>query len=97
MLAMGWYTASPDPQKEDQHDWFTLIGPITGDTATLDIHYTTGQRFMTPSTVTTTTVGTATVTFDSCTRATLQYSLPGFEKAGTVTLQRLTPAPSGCN
>lgn len=97
VLVAGWYTASPDPEKADLHEWYTLIGPITGDSATLEIQHTTGQRFMEATPVSTVTVGTARITFTSCTHGTFEYEIPAFGKSGSVPLVRLTPTPQGCD
>jgi hypothetical protein len=96
-LGGGWYTASPDPEKPDAHEWFTFIGPVSGDTAVVDIFLTTGQRFVQATPVTHTKVGTATIKFTSCVNGTFQYDLPTFGKTGTISIQRLTPLPPGCN
>ena len=44
-------------------------------------------------------VGTATLTFQSCSAATLDYSFTGGSSAGAIgriTLQRVGPVPPGC-
>jgi len=97
LLIGGWFTASPDPEKVGEQAWFTIIGPITGDSAALEIQYTTGVRFMEPTTVATAAVGTATITFSSCTEGTFEYSIPQFSKSGSVPLLRIGPAPRACD
>lgn len=96
LLAAGWYTASPDPARPDQHEWYVLVGPINGDSATLDIQHTRGQTFMGNATATTTSVGSATVRFTSCTQGTFTYTIPAFNKQGTFPIRRATPPPAGC-
>ncbi|MEM9305481.1 MAG: hypothetical protein AAGE01_25455, partial [Pseudomonadota bacterium] len=72
--------------------WFTAIGPIDGDRATLDVAYTTGGTFGAVSAEqrTDTGQGTVTIQFDDCRSATLTYDLPGASRQGSIPLQRLT-------
>lgn len=51
--------------------WLTLQGNYAGDTVNLQIFSTSGGVFNTPSSTTTTQVGTAALTFSSCTQGTL--------------------------
>ncbi|MEM1413086.1 MAG: hypothetical protein AAGH19_12085, partial [Pseudomonadota bacterium] len=75
--------------------WFTAIGPITGNRATLDVANTTGGAFdaAAPGQATETGQGTVTVEFGDCASATLGYALPGAEAAdtlsGSIDLQRV--------
>jgi len=96
LLVGGWYTASPDEEKEHEQAWYTLVGRILGNVVEFDVQATANVRFMRPSQVRTTSVGTARLTFLSCTEARFEYDLPGFEHEGEANLVRLTPAPEGC-
>ncbi|MEM1411993.1 MAG: M60 family peptidase N-terminal accessory domain-containing protein [Pseudomonadota bacterium] len=75
--------------------WFTAIGPITGNRATLDVANTTGGAFDTAvqSQTTTTGQGTVTVEFGDCASATLDYELQADEASdsmsGSIDLQRV--------
>ena len=65
----------------------------------LAIFVTTGGRFDAPATVTTTQVGTASITFPNCNAATLNYTFTSGELAGvsgSIALQRTSPAPAAC-
>jgi hypothetical protein len=65
----------------------------------LKLGETTGGVFDQPPGVGTVQVGTATVTFTSCTTAQLQYAFTGGSsagRAGTLSLTRVGPVPAGC-
>lgn len=71
--------------------WFTAIGSIAGNAATLDVAYTTGGRFDASANgqQTATGQGTVTIRFDDCTAATLDYDLPGASVQGSIPLRRV--------
>ncbi|MET0231015.1 MAG: S53 family serine peptidase [Rhodanobacteraceae bacterium] len=63
------------------------------------IYASTGGVFNDPAHVTTTPVGSGTLTFQSCSAATLAYTFTAGEnngRSGTIPLQRATPVPAGC-
>ena len=77
--------------------WLTLQGNYAGDTVNLQIFSTSGGIFNTPSTTTTTQVGTALLTFSSCTAGTLNFTLTEPAISGSIPLQKALPAfGTGC-
>ena len=66
----------------------------------MTLNETTGGLFDAPMPVpTTVTVGMATLTFQSCTAATLDYAFTGGSNAGAagrITLSKIGPAGPGC-
>ena len=82
--------------------WFTLqtndYTPGDLSLANVPIYASTGGVFNTPSAVTTTQVGTADVTFTSCTAVTLDYTFTSGEFEGqTGSIDEQNPMPSsGC-
>jgi len=106
-LFIAWYTyatngaaiGGPASQR-----WFSLQASFTPGISSLDnvpIYATTGGAFNSGTpTPTTTPVGTANLSFQSCNAATLAYTFDGGEDAGqtgTIPLSRLSPAASSCN
>ena len=77
--------------------WLTMQGNYAGDTVNLQIFSTSGGVFNTPSTTTTTQVGTALLTFSSCTAGTLNFTLTEPAISGSIPLQKALPAfGTGC-
>lgn len=91
-FVMSWFTWT---SSASGHDWYTGLGSFSGDRATLTLYRSSGGRFATPQTVSTTSAGTAQISFASCTAGTLTYS---FEdgRTGTLPIVRLTEKPPGC-
>jgi hypothetical protein len=73
------------------HRWFTAQGPYVGDTAFLDVYETTGGVIDSPqpSADIDGPIGTMVVVWQSCTRATLDYDLPGYGLSGRIELERI--------
>lgn len=101
-LAAAWYTFAPNGQAVDggaSQRWYTLQGPFAGNASSVDIYERSGGIFDNPATSTVTNVGSGTLTFSSCNAATFNFTLTGGSNSGssgTINLQRLGPAPSGC-
>lgn len=74
--------------------WITGQGSYAGRTITMDLFSTTGGRFNNAQATQTTQIGTATMTVESCQRATLDYDL-GDEGSGSIRLERLLPQDGG--
>lgn len=75
---------------EPGHRWLTAIGPIEGNRVSLEITLTRGGLFDDGTPVESTTpYGSYELEFHDCASATLQYSIPGAELAGTIELQRV--------
>jgi hypothetical protein len=104
---LGWYTYAIDGESQGEagQRWFSAQGQhTTSGTGTnaldnLTIYESTGGTFDAPDAVTTTPVGTATLTFDSCTSATFDYVFTAGEmsgKSGTIALTRLGTPLASC-
>ncbi len=98
----AWFTfdtAAPTGTKlgNPGQRWLTLQGNYAGDTVNLQIFSTSGGVFNSPSTTATTQVGTAALTFSSCTQGTLNFTLTEPAISGSIPLQKALPAfGSGC-
>jgi plastocyanin len=93
-LAVGWFTWSATTA--GAYDWFSALGPINGDSATVELRRTSGGLFNDPRPVTSTPVGSATFKFTSCTQGTVTYNRTDIGQSGTIPIQRLTPVPTTC-
>ena len=100
-----WYTYAPVSEGQTgvaAQRWFTLqtnaYTPGDLSLANVPIYTSTGGVFNTPSAVTTTQVGTANVTFTSCTAMTLDYTFTSGEFQGqTGSIDEQNPMPAaGC-
>ncbi|MDZ4811491.1 MAG: S8 family peptidase [Pseudomonadota bacterium] len=93
LIYSGWYTYSETG--DGQQRWYTLFGEYTpGDRSkTLRILRNTGGAFDTPPITTAVDVGTATITFQSCSRATLNYQFTSANanRSGEIVMTRLSP------
>jgi hypothetical protein len=90
----GWFTyATSAMQQPDGQSWYSIQGDVdaTTELATLDLYESVAGRFGGPPAVGATRIGSVTLAFESCTRATLSYH---FDEArsrdGTFPLVRLT-------
>jgi len=102
----AWYTflanAGQNAGGAGQH-WYTLQGAIPASFAALDnvgIFESTGGVFDQHVTTTTAQVGSANITWQSCSSATMAYSFtagPNAGLSGTLDLTRLGPVPAGCS
>jgi plastocyanin len=93
-LGLGWFTWSATTP--GAYDWLSALGPISGDSATVTLQRSSGGRFLDPTPVTVTNVGTATFRFTDCSNGTVTYQRTDINQSGTLTLRRLTPVPSTC-
>ena len=83
-------TASEPKIGSPDHRWMTASGvyPVGGSTAPLTLYVTTGGLFNNPQAVTTTAVGTMTLTFSDCSTGSIAYSIPGESLSGTIPISR---------
>ncbi len=104
-LFAAWYTFAADGASiggPASQRWYTLqFGQFSSSTtsATVPIYATSGGKFDDPAPVTAIQVGTADVSFQSCTSLTLAYHFTGGENDGlngTINLTRAGPTPAGC-
>ena len=102
---LTWYTYAPSGQGQGAagQRWFTgQVAYVAGSrTVAAKLYESTGGLFdrVTNPAPATVEVGTATVTFLSCSSARIQYNFTGGANAGrsgTINLSRIGPAPPGC-
>jgi serine protease len=87
----GWYTYSETGDGSQR--WYALSGAYAAGTRSqqLTIYRNTGGSFATPPATTGVPVGQATLSFQSCAKATLSYHFNDGRPDGTIALDRLTP------
>ena len=98
LMFLAWFTFDLERPPADTpsligdpgHRWMTAVGPFTGDSADLDITWSSGMIFdsETPP-VENETDGTMTVEFDNCFTGTVSYDLGESGRTGTVPIQRI--------
>jgi plastocyanin len=93
-LALGWFTWSSTTA--GQHDWLSAFGPITGDSATVNLSRSTGGRFNDPTPIASSIVGTATFKFTDCENGTVTFNRTDNGTSGVIPIRRLTPTPTAC-
>jgi len=93
VMALGWFTWTGNA---GQHDWFSGLGPISGDSATVTLTRSAGGRFNDPTPITSQTVGTATFRFTSCEAGSVTFTRTDTGQSGTIPIRRLTPTPAAC-
>ncbi|MFT3790586.1 MAG: DUF3500 domain-containing protein [Rudaea sp.] len=101
----GWFTFAPDASSSlgaAGQRWFTGQGAYTSGASSIsvDLYEVTGGVFDASDAVTSNTVGTATLTYTSCSALTLAYDFTGGSasgQSGSIALTRLGAAPPGCS
>ena len=98
LMFLAWFTYdlerppanTPSMIGDPGHRWMTAVGPFTGDTADLDITWSSGMIFdsETPP-VENEQDGTMTVELDDCFSGTVYYDLGESGATGTVPIQRI--------
>jgi endonuclease I len=100
-VSLAWFTYDTDlPEEGEQanlgdpgHRWLTAVGPINGNRAVMNIDFTSGGLFDTPSEVDHTDPpgadGTITLTFENCSSGTIEYDIKTINRQGTVPIQRV--------
>ncbi len=90
---VSWFTYDTVAGGADHQRWYTAQGPVvTGQpSASLTIYQNTGGNFNAPPATNAQAVGTATLSFDTCSSGQLMYSFTdGTNRTGTIPLTRLT-------
>jgi len=89
---VSWFTYDTVAGGAERQRWYTAQGPVSTEhaTATLAVYQNIGGNFNAPPTTTAQQVGTATLTFDSCTSGQLTYTFTDGNRTGTIPLTRLT-------
>ena len=82
-------TAAAAKLGSPDHRWLTVQGNYSGNSAQLPIFLTSGGVFDQPVATTTAPIGTATVSFTSCTEGSIAYVLNDPPLSGTIPLQRV--------
>lgn len=93
-LVLGWFTWSATTP--GSYDWLSAIGPISGDSATVDLQRSSGGRFNDPTAVTAASVGSATFRFTDCSTGSVTFQRSDIGQSGTIPIRRLTPVPAAC-
>ena len=100
-VTLAWFTYDTELPPVDAtanlgdpgHRWMTAGGVINNDEAVLDIEFTSGGIFDTPSEIVRTDPlgadGTLTLKFDNCTAGTIDYDITTINAQGTVPIQRV--------
>ena len=89
---LAWFTYDTVIGGADRQRWYKLQGPVgTGQpTASLTIYENTGGNFNAPPATNSNIVGSATLSFESCSSGLLTYSFAdGSGRIGTIPLTRL--------
>ena len=98
---LGWFTFDTELPASNAlamlgdpgHRWLTALGPVEGNSATLDIYLTSGGIFDTATELQQTdppgSDGTIMLTFDGCNSGTVEYDIPSITRQGIIPIQRL--------
>lgn len=105
-LFLAWYTYAPGGASSGAagQRWYTAQASYTPGARSIpvQIYQTTGGAFnaSTATPPTTVVVGSGTLSFQSCSNATLSYAFTGASNggaSGSIALSRVGPVPAGCN
>lgn len=100
IMFLAWFTYDLERPAEDVtamigepgHRWMTAAGPIVGDTANLEITWSSGMIFDSEvPPVENEQDGTMTVEFDGCNKGRVNYDLGSSDRTGTVEIERIVP------
>ena len=92
-IQVSWFTYDGVVGGADHQRWYTASGPVTSgqSSASLTIYQNVGGNFAAPPVTPAQPVGTATLSFDSCTSGQLSYSFTdGTNRTGVIPLTRIT-------
>lgn len=90
---VSWFTFDTVAGGADRQRWYTLSGSLASGqpTASLTIYQNVGGNFNAPPVTNGVPVGTATLSFSSCTSGQLSYTFTdGSGRTGTIPLSRIT-------
>jgi hypothetical protein len=89
---VSWFTYDTVAGGADRQRWYVLAGSVvSGQPASLKIYRNIGGNFNAPPITNGVEVGTATLSFDSCTSGVLTYSFTdGSNRTGSIPLTRIT-------
>ena len=110
LVSLAWFTYDttlPAADAESNlgdpgHRWLTALGPVTGNQSVMNIDITSGGIFDTPSEITRTdpagSDGSLTLTFESCSKGTIEYDIVSINRQGSIPIQRVSGDNTGlCN
>ena len=110
LVSLAWFTYDttlPAADAESNlgdpgHRWLTALGPVTGNQSVMNIDITSGGIFDTPSEITRTdpagSDGSLTLTFESCSKGTIEYDIGSINRQGSIPIQRVSGDNTGlCN
>jgi len=101
VVSLAWFTYDTTLPPMDAtanlgdpgHRWMTAVGLIDNDQSTMDIEFTSGGLFDTPSVISRTdppgSDGTLTLKFDDCRTGSVEYDIATINAQGTVPIQRV--------
>ena len=101
VVTLAWFTYDTELPPLDAtanlgdpgHRWMTAVGLIDNDSVNMDIEFTSGGIFDTPSVVTRTdppgSDGTLKLKFDNCNNGRIDYDITTIDAKGTVPIQRV--------
>lgn len=92
-LALGWFTWG---NTTGDHLWLSGLGPISGDSATVQLQRSSNGLFNNPAPVASAPAGTATFRFTDCSHGTVTFQRSDSGESGTIPIERLTPVPASC-
>jgi len=93
VIQVSWFTYDNAVGGAERQRWYTLSGPVVSGApnASLTIYQNTGGNFNAPPVTNAQAVGTATLSFDTCSSGQLAYSFSdGTGRTGSIPLTRLT-------
>jgi hypothetical protein len=90
-LFAGWFTFNPFGEPVDQPHWLSLHGHYSGSLAQVTLFETSDGMFVTPSDVSYTDRGYASLTALNCTELLYEYVLSDGDVSGSINLTRATP------
>ena len=93
LVFVSWFTFDTTIGGAERQRWYTALGPVVSGepNASLTIYQNTGGNFNAPPITSPQIVGTATISFDTCSSGQLTYSFTdGTDRRGTIPLTRLT-------
>lgn len=86
-LFLAWFTFADAPAPAAQR-WLVAQGPVDGEVASLQLFAASGGSFNRPPNATQAAIGTMTISFQTCNRASVSFSIPAEELSGTFEITR---------
>lgn len=91
-IFLAWFTfTGADSEHPFEQLWLTAQGNFNGDTANLTLYESSGGMFDAPGIVTTTPVGSVSLSFTDCSNGLLSYSFDNRDLEGAFPISRAIP------